>query len=105
MKTCPYCEAPIKINELPHPGLFASYRNCPECGGSFTVDEQTKKRQFIAIVLMVVMLLLTVLLYLYGKVWLVPAGISYFGVAVFTYWANRKLYFVEYTKQSSRHKN
>ena len=98
MQTCPHCNQEIRIRELPHPGFFANYRICPGCGGSFTVDPATKRRQAMLIVLLMVVLILTLLLYFDGTLWLIPAIVSYIILGLLLYWGNKKLFFVPYTE-------
>jgi len=94
--TCPHCSIEIRINELPHEGLFESYRLCPGCGGQFTVDKNTKYRQAALIVIALISLALTILLYFGESRWLVPAVISYAVLGLLIYWGNKKVYFVPY---------
>lgn len=96
MKTCPHCAAEIRVNELPHPGLWKDYRVCPGCGGRFTTDPATKRRQAIFIVVAVVSLVLTILMYIGNTGWLVPALMSYLFLGVWIYRGNKQLFFVPY---------
>lgn len=98
MKACPYCNTGIDIRKLDHPGLFANYRVCPECGGLFTVDTDTKYRQAIFIVIALISLVYTLQLYFCGSEWLVPSLASYVVLGLLMVWGNRKVYFVPFTK-------
>jgi hypothetical protein len=98
MRTCPHCNIEIRIRELPHQGLFESFRVCPDCGGSFTIDTDTKYRQAAFIFILLISLGFTVLLYFRGTAWLIPALVSYVVLGLFIYWGNRQLFFVPYEK-------
>ena len=63
MKKCPHCCAEIMLKELPHQGFFDSYRICPKCDGFFTADTDTKYRQALLIVIMLISLVFTIFLY------------------------------------------
>ena len=91
----------IIIKELPHQGVFDSHRICPECGGSFTVDKNTKYRQYYLIIIILISLIFTLLLYFDGNDWLVPAIISYVVFTALLYWGNKKLYYVPYKKDDT----
>lgn len=88
----------VVIRELPHQGLFKGYRICPECGGSFTVDTDTKYRQAIFIVIALISLAFTILLYVSDMEWLIPALVSYVALALLIYWGNKKVFLVPYEK-------
>ena len=98
MHTCPHCNVEIRVNELPHQGLFKSFRICPACGRSFTVDTDTKYRQAICLVIAVISLVFTMGLYFLGSEWLVPAIVSYVVLGLLIYWGNRQVFFVAYEK-------
>jgi hypothetical protein len=98
MQTCPHCQTPIRISELPHQGLFRSFRICPDCGGSFIVDRKTRQRQAAFIVVALISLVLTVMLTHAGSEWLLPALISYVIMGMLIYWGNRQVVFVPYDK-------
>jgi ribosomal protein S27AE len=98
MQKCPHCSAEIIIRKLPHQGLFKSYRICPKCGGSFTVDTHTKYRQAISLVIALISLVFTILLYLGDKGWLIPAIGSYAVLGLLIYWGNKKVFFVPYKR-------
>ena len=96
MLTCPHCNIEICMRELSHPGLFENYRVCPNCQGKFTPDSKTKYRQAIFIVVAVVSLIITIMLYLDGTQWLIPAMISYLILGLQIYWGNRHMFLVPY---------
>ena len=96
MTTCPHCKHEICIRELRHPGLFENYRICPYCGGRFTVDRKTKRKQAIFIVIALISLGFTLLLYFQGETWLPPALVSYVVLGLLVYRANKKVFFVPY---------
>lgn len=96
MHACPHCKHEIRINELPHQGFFDSFRICPECGGSFTADSDTKYRQAIAIFIAIISLLLTIMLYLDSTEWLLPAIVSYAALGLLIYRGNKCIFFVPY---------
>jgi len=98
MQRCPHCRKEIVIRELPHPDLVQNYRICPHCGGSFTVDSDSKRRQAIFLIMTLISLVFTLLLYFDGTAWLIPAVISYIFWGAVLYWGNRKVYFVPYSK-------
>ena len=96
MQTCPHCNIEIRVKELPHQGLFKSFRICPNCGGCFTADTKTKHRQAISIFIAVVSLILTLLLYFQGSEWMIPAIVSYVILGIIIYWGNKHVFFVPY---------
>ena len=98
MQRCPHCSVEIRIRELPHPGLLKNYRTCPKCGGRFTVDSDTKYRQAILIVVMLLSLLFTLFLYFEDTGWLGPALLSYVVFGLLLYWGNRKVFLVPYVQ-------
>ena len=98
MQTCPHCNIEIRIKELPHQGLFGSFRVCPNCGGSFTVDTDTKYRQALFIFIAVISLAFTIFLYFGGSEWMIPALVSYIVLGLLIYWGNRQLFYVPYEK-------
>jgi uncharacterized protein (DUF983 family) len=102
MTTCPHCSIEIRLNELPHQGLVKSFRICPNCGGSFVVDTDTKYRQATLIVILVISLVVTILLY-YGdqEKWLIPALVSYVVLGLLLYWGNKKVFLVPYQKDQN----
>lgn len=96
MHTCPHCSVEIIIRELPHQGLFASFRVCPECNEKFTVDKKTKYRQALCIFLATISLVLTILLYFQGTQWLEASIISYVAVGILIYRGNKRLFYIPY---------
>ncbi|MDX1456739.1 MAG: hypothetical protein R3276_04065 [Marinobacter sp.] len=94
MKACPHCAAGVKLNELPHQGVWKNVRICPHCGGAFTPDPDTKFRQGLCIVVAIIALIFTLLLYYESNEWLAPALLSYFALAALLYWGNKKMYLV-----------
>ena len=99
MQTCPHCKREIRLKELPHHGLFNSFRTCPGCGGRFTVDSGTKYRQAAFILIALISLAYTILLYFRGLNWLIPALLSYVVLGILIYWGNRKVFLVPYEKK------
>jgi hypothetical protein len=91
---CPHCNIDIVLKELPHQGLLASFRVCPECGGAFTVDPDTKIRQGIFIFVALLSLVFTVFLYFEFSGWLVPSLSSYVALGLLIYRGNKKMYLV-----------
>lgn len=102
MLSCPYCGVGIVLKEIPHRGLFDSCRSCPECGGDFTVDNDTKLRQALFIIVTLISLVFTGLLYFGDRGWLVPALTSYAAVGGLIAWGNRKVYLVPCKKKPGR---
>lgn len=100
-KNCPHCNNEIRIRELPHQGLFKSFRICPHCGGSFTVDIETKYRQAYCLLFAVIALIFTMLLYYRSREWLIPALVSYVIVGLIIYRGDKRLFFVPF-RQSDR---
>lgn len=98
MTTCPHCSIEIRLNELPHQGFFKSFRICPNCGGSFDVDTDTKYRQAVLIVILVISVALTILLYYGDRKWLIPALVSYVVFGLLIYRGNKKVFLVPYEK-------
>jgi len=102
MKKCPHCCAEIMLKELPHQGFFVSYRICPKCDGFFTADTDTKYRQALLIVIMLISLVFTIFLYFGENEWLTPAIVSYVAFVLILYWGNKKIYFVPYKKPENK---
>ncbi|NIP31965.1 MAG: hypothetical protein GTO02_21060 [Candidatus Dadabacteria bacterium] len=96
MPTCPHCNIEIHIKELHHQGLFKNFRICLGCGGSFTVDKDTKYRQALFIIVALISLAFTLLLYFGDLGWLIPAIVSYIALGSIIYWGNKKVFFVPY---------
>ena len=105
MQTCPHCGIKIRLNELPHQGFFTSFRICPNCGVQFTVDTNTKYRQAVFIVILLISLVFTILLYCEGSTWLIPALVSYAVLGLLIYWGNKKVFLVPYPKGKNPTKN
>jgi len=101
MQRCPHCKSEIRLKELPHQGFFNSFRLCPSCGGSFTVDTSTKYRQAIFIFIALISLAFTMLLYFQGSEWLVPSLASYVVLGLLIYWGNRMVFLVPYGKDQN----
>lgn len=91
MLSCPHCGAPIELRKIKHEGLLASYRICPTCDGAFEVDPKTKKRQGAFIILALVSLVLTVLAYTDGWMWLPYALMSYLLLGGVVYHGNKRV--------------
>ena len=107
MPACPHCNQIIdrKVTQATEERIsFKAYRSCPFCGGLFTVDRSTKRRQAIGIVIALVSLCFTLGLYYQGKQWLIPAIVSYIILGVFIYWGNKQVLFVPYKKDWNRFK-
>ena len=102
MLNCPHCHVDVRLNEIPHPGFFKDYRICPNCGGRFTPDPQTKRSQAKALVVAIVALVLTVLLYVDGTGWLIPSLVSYGVLGLIVYRGNRRIYLVPYPHDRGR---
>ena len=102
MQHCPHCGREIRIRELPHPGFLKNYRICPDCGGRFTVDSDTKYRQALFIVMALIALVFTLFLYFDDTAWLAPALASYVVLGLLLYWGNKNVYFVPYKKGRAR---
>jgi len=86
------------MRELPHPGLFANFRICPACSGSFTADPDTKLRQALFLIVALVSCVFTVSLYFGSNKWLIPALASYVVAGLLLYWGNKKMFLVPYKK-------
>jgi len=98
MLSCPHCGTPIVLARLPHPSLFANYRECPECKDRFTVDTATKYRQALALVSAVVALIYTVLMYIHGSEWLFHSLVSYVILGSIIWWGNKRVRLVPYRR-------
>jgi len=96
MQRCPHCRTEIIIRELPHQGFFRSDRVCPKCNGNFTVDADTKRRQALFIIILLISLIFTLLLYYNVTNWLIPALTSYIVLGLLIYWSNKKVFLVPY---------
>jgi len=99
--TCPHCSHEIRIRELPYQGLFKGYRICPDCGGSFTADSDTKYRQAFFIFIAIISLALTMLLYFRGTEWLIPAIAINVVLGLIIYWGNKRMFLVPYRKDQN----
>ncbi len=100
MTICPHCSIEIRLRELGYQGLLKSFRICPNCGGSFTVDTDTKYRQALFIFIAIISLAFTILLYFQGSDWLFPALFSYVVLGLLIYWGNKNLFLVPYQERS-----
>ena len=98
MQRCPHCHIEIRLRELPHQGIWTSYRVCPNCAEKFTVDPATKRRQAVCLVIAILSLVFTILLYFQGTDWLIPSLISYLVLGWVIYWGNKQVYLVPYRK-------
>lgn len=96
---CPHCQVVIVMKQLPHEGMLASFRICPNCEGLFAPDPDTKVRQAICILLALISLVFTLLLYFESNSWLISAVSSYVVLGVLIYWGNKKMYLVPYIKK------
>lgn len=76
--------------------MFKNFRLCPECGGKFTVDADTKYRQAAFIVIALISLAFTLMLYFGDTEWLIPALVSYVVLGALIYWGNKKVFFIAY---------
>ncbi len=103
MPSCPHCQSEIVLRLLKHQGLLRSERICPYCGGAFTVDALTKRRQAWFIVLAVISLLLTVLSYFEFADCLSLALVSYLLLGALIAWGNRKVKLVPFTDSTVKH--
>jgi len=100
MKTCPYCNHEVLIRELPHQGVFQTFRICPECNGRFTPDTKTKYLQGFFIFIAIISMVLTILLYFNGSRWLIGAMSSYVILGLTIYWGNKRMYLIPYHNES-----
>lgn len=100
MLNCPHCGVEVKLREVPHEGFFKSHRICPGCNGSFVVDVETRRRQSVFMVLLLVSLVLTLLLFFAGTQWLLPAILSYAVIGNLFYQGSRKMTLVPYESDS-----
>jgi ribosomal protein S27AE len=101
MQRCPHCSKEVILKELPHQGLFKSHRVCPECGGCFTADTDTKYRQALFIVIALLSLVFTLFLYYEDPDWLIPALASYVALGIVICWGNKKMFLVPYNKNKN----
>lgn len=101
IQTCPHCDIEICVREIRHQGIFKTFRVCPGCGGSFTVDTSTKYRQTVCIFISVVSLVFTLLLYFRGSDWVIPAIASYVVLGLIIYWGNKRVFFVPYQENQN----
>ena len=99
---CPHCQAPLQLRELRHQGLLRADRICPACGGGFTVDAATRRRQVICITFAIISLILTLLWQVRGTGWLLPALFSYLLIGVCIYRWNRLVFLVPYRHHPRR---
>jgi hypothetical protein len=93
------------MKELPHQGMFASFRICPGCGKLFAPDSDTKIRQGLFIVVALVSLAFTLFLYFDSANWLVPAMSSYLALGFLVFWGNKKMNLVPYSKKMGSEKD
>ncbi len=106
MQTCPHCSIEIRIRELPYQGFFKSFRICPDCGGCFTVDADTKHRQTILLFILIVTLLIMMLLYFLGSEWWkIPSIFCFVIVGLFTCWANKRVFLVSCREDQKKSSN
>ena len=105
MQRCPHCRTEIILRELPHQGLFRSDRVCPQCNGNFTVDTDTKRRQALFIITLLISLFFTLLLYYNVTRWLILARTSYLALGLLLYWSNKKVFLVPYNNAQDKTKD
>jgi hypothetical protein len=98
---CPHCHTEIVMREMKHQGYWQSYRICPDCGGMFTVDHDTKIRQMLFILVALMSLIFTLFLYFDGGWWIYPSIASYLALGVLIWWGNSKVMLVPY--EDTRH--
>ncbi len=99
MTDCPHCQIDI-AGKLPRDTFnLDPYRNCPLCGGAFTVDAATRRRQIIAVFIALVSLAATLGLAIKGSGWLPLALLTYAVLALWMYWGNKQVEFVIYEPQ------
>lgn len=96
MPKCPGCQTAIEGKDLRKQFGISPFRTCPYCKIRFTVDPQTKLRQLIALVLATASLALTVGWCFAGQPWLYPTVVSYITLALFIWWSNRLVEFIEH---------
>jgi len=96
MPECTHCKTEVDGKDLRDQSLIKTYRLCPHCGNSFTVDKVTRHLQIIGIVLALFSLALTLLLYFKGTDWLIPAVTSYVLLGILIYIGNKRVAFVPY---------
>jgi hypothetical protein len=98
MLTCPHCHSEIHLRELPYQGFFESFRECPNCGGNFIADPDTKRRQAILLVLLFLLLAMSLLLYFRGTTWLIPTIVIFAILGFIFYRGNKLMFLVPYQK-------
>ncbi len=94
MHACPFCAGRFHVRALPHQSWWKNYRICPHCGGSITVDRDTKIRQYLFLLLTTISLVFTVMLYFESDAWLIPALASYLAMGVVLYRGTKQVRFV-----------
>ena len=100
MPACPHCSIETTGHTSRNTFNLQPWTNCPGCGGAFTVDAATRRRQVIAIFIALVALGLTLALSVKGTGWLPPALLSYAILAGWIYRGNSKVRFVPYDEAS-----
>ena len=105
MLRCPHCNAEICLQQLPYQGLFANFRICAHCAGGFTVDPETRRRQAVFLIVTLIATVITLLLYIRGTVWLIPALVIYVVWGMIFYRANKLMFLVTYQKNQEKSKN
>ncbi|UCD70027.1 MAG: hypothetical protein JSW48_08345 [Betaproteobacteria bacterium] len=63
------------------------------------VDAGTRYRQAAFLVIAVVSLIMTLLLYVRGTVWLISALVSYIVLGLLIYWGNKRLHLVPFEQR------
>jgi hypothetical protein len=96
MPTCPHCSIETTGHTSRNTFNLEPWTNCPGCGGAFTVDPATRRRQIIAIFIALVALGITLGLYVDGTDWLPAALLSYAALAGWIYFGNQKVRFIPY---------
>ncbi len=96
MLSCPHCRETVVLRKLPHPSMFATFRLCPRCGKSFTVDAGTKRRQLRALLIAAASLFFTVSMYFQGVRWFPYAAASYVLLALIIWHGNSRVELVPY---------
>ena len=96
MPNCPFCNFLISGKDVTNTISFKPYSSCPNCDGHYTVDRATKRRQIIAILIVLISLTFTIGWCFLNQEWLIPSIVSYIVLIGFIIWANRKVRYIAY---------
>lgn len=93
---CPGCGSDMRSRSLLSHYSMRPYRVCPDCGGKYTSDTKTRRRQFTLIALVLIALGSTAAFWCQGIDWRAPAIFSNIVLWCYVGYALSKVEYVPY---------